>query len=57
MDSQRAKYVAEIDRIKTAIRCTKSKYLKRDYQKALKRMHIELAKYDRYHNGSRTDFT
>ena len=47
----REKHVAEIERIKTAINKTDSKYLKIDYVKALKRMKRELRDYDRYKGG------
>lgn len=48
-NSQRDKFVAEINRIKLAIQNTNSPYLKRDYQKALKRKYRELKQYDRFH--------
>lgn len=51
MDKMREKHVAEIERLKTAIAKTKSIYLKRDYEKALKRMQKELKEYDRYKGG------
>lgn len=59
MDTQRDKFVADINRIKEAIKATDSPYLKRDYQKALKRKYRELKQYDRYRqlNGCRTDIT
>lgn len=43
-------YIQEIDRIKEAINNSKSKYLIRDYKKALKRMKRELDFYDRQVN-------
>lgn len=55
-DAQRDKFVAEIRRCEEALKKTKSKYLKRDYQKALKRMRSELAEYDRFH-GCRGSIT
>ena len=48
-DPQREKFLAEIERYRTAIKQTKSPYLKRDYNKALSRMLKELKAYDRYH--------
>ena len=51
MDKMREKHVAEIERLKTAIAKTKSVHLKRDYEKALKRMQKELREYDRYKGG------
>ena len=51
MDKMREKHIAEIERLKTAIEKTDSKYLKRDYKKALKRMSAELKEYDRYKRG------
>ena len=53
-DIQREKFVAEIKRYEEAINNTKSEYLKRDYQKKLKKMKLELKEYDRYHNGCRS---
>ena len=52
MDKMREKHIAEIERLKTAIEKTDSKYLKRDYKKALKRMSAELKEYDRYKGGA-----
>lgn len=48
MDKQREKFVAELNRLKEAVNITKSAYLKKDYQKAIKRMTKELKEYDRY---------
>ena len=48
MDKQRQKFVEEINRLKKAINTTESRYLKRDYLKAIKEMEIELREYDRY---------
>ena len=48
----RNKHVAEMQRLKTAIENTKSMHLKRDYEKALKRMSVELREYDRYKGGA-----
>lgn len=46
MDKMRKKHVAEMERLKAAIKKTNSEYLKRDYTKALKRMQSELDVYD-----------
>ena len=51
-DNQRDKFIADIERIKLALKNTTSAYLKRDYQKALKRKYRELKAYDRYHKNS-----
>lgn len=48
MGDQRLVFVAEIGRLKTACRNTDSKYLKRDYQKAIRRKTLQLRAYDRY---------
>lgn len=52
MDKMREKHVEEMERLKTAIKKTDSKYLKRDYKKAIKRMSAELKEYDRYKGGT-----
>ena len=52
MDKMREKHVAEMERLKTAIKKTDSEYLKRDYKKALKRMSAELKEYNRYKGGA-----
>lgn len=44
----REKHIAEMRRLETAIKTTKSETLKRDYGKALKRMRHELKVYDSY---------
>lgn len=46
MDKMRDKFISEISTLETALSKTKSKYLQRDYQKAIKRMKIELRDYD-----------
>jgi hypothetical protein len=46
--SQREKFVEEINRLKIAIKKTKSIKLRNDYTKAVKRMLKELAEYDRF---------
>ena len=48
--NSRDKYIQEINRIQEAINNSKSKYLIRDYKKALKRMKRELDFYDRQVN-------
>lgn len=48
MDKAEEIHIAEIDRLKEAIRKTNSKYLKRDYEKAVIRMENELKEYRRY---------
>ena len=48
MDKQRQKFVEEIKRLRKAVSTTESRYLKRDYLKAIKEMEIELREYDRY---------
>ena len=49
--SQRDAFIADIARIKSAIKATDSIYLKRDYQKALKRKYRELKQYDNFHKS------
>jgi hypothetical protein len=49
MDAQREKFVKEIQELEEIIKHTDSEYLKRDYQKQLRRMNIDLLKYDWYH--------
>lgn len=44
----RKKHIQEMKRLEDAISKTDSKYLKADYEKALKRMQRELREYDRY---------
>ena len=51
MDEVRNRHVKEMERIEAAMRKTKSKYLKRDYTKALKRMRAELLEYDSWKRG------
>ena len=53
-DIQREKFVAEIKRYEEVLKNTTSEHLKKDYQKKLKKMKLELKEYDRYHNGCRT---
>lgn len=51
-DIQREQFIADINRMKAVISSTNSEYLKRDYQKALKRKYKELKMYDRFHKDS-----
>jgi len=48
MDKQREKFVAEIKRLEDAVQKTKSKYLKADYGKRIRRVKKELREYDAY---------
>lgn len=48
MDKMREKHVQEMERLKAAIKKTKSPNLMRDYTKALKEMERELKDYDRF---------
>lgn len=48
MNRMREKYVEEMDRLEKAITQTESKYLKKDYAKALYKMKIELRDYDKF---------
>lgn len=48
MDIMRDRYVAEINRLKAARAKSNSKYLRKDYGKAISRMKKELAVYDMY---------
>lgn len=48
MDKQRQKFVEEINQLRTTVNSTKSKYLKKDYLKAIRRMEIELKEYDAF---------
>ena len=48
MDKQRQKFVEEINRLRKAVNTTESRYLKRDYIKAIKEMEKELREYDKY---------
>lgn len=48
MDKQREKFIAEIKRLEDAVQKTKSKYLKADYGKRIRRMKRELREYDAY---------
>lgn len=48
-DTQRDKFVKQIQQTEKALATTKSPYLKRDYEKLLKRMRAELKQYDLWH--------
>ena len=48
MDKQREKFINEIKRIEEALKKTKSKYLQKDYSKALRNMKHELKEYDKF---------
>lgn len=52
-NTQRKQFVDKINWYKSAIANTNSPYLKRDYQKAVKRMQRELKLYDRLQEQSR----
>ena len=47
--TQREKFVAEIKRMEQAMSQTDSMYLRKDYDRGIKRMKRELAEYDRFH--------
>ena len=51
--SKREELCLEIRRLKKAKKETSSKYLKSDYDKAIKRLSKELAIYDFYMKGSK----
>lgn len=51
IDTAREKYVSEISRLRSAVTKTNSPHLKRDYEKAIKRMESELAEYDYFRRG------
>lgn len=44
-------HIAEMNRLREAIKKTNSEYLKADYSKALKRMKRELREYRRFRSG------
>lgn len=48
MDKMRKKHIEEMERIRQAIKNTKSEYLKRDYLKVLNQMQKDLSEYDMY---------
>lgn len=51
MTNAEKEYVAEMNRLREAIKKTNSEYLKADYSKALKRMKRELKEYRRFRSG------
>lgn len=51
MDKAEEKHIREMERLKQALQKTKSIYLRRDYEKALKRMQDELKEYRRFRYG------
>ena len=53
MDVMRERHVAEIRRLQEARDKSKSKYLRKDYEKAIRRMKKELAEYDAYRGGKK----
>ena len=55
IDKKRQEYVDEMIRIKKAKESTTSIYLKRDYSKAYNRMKKELAEYDYYKAGGKSN--
>lgn len=54
MDKMRDLFVSEMDRLRDAIARTDSESLRRDYEKALKRMRRDLRDYDRFHAQTTT---
>lgn len=46
--TKRDEFVTELQRLRDAYDKTKSKFLKRDYGKAIKRMERDLCEYDSY---------
>ena len=48
MDKAEQKQIAEINRMKAACAKTTSRYLQKDYRKAIKRMENELKEYRSY---------
>lgn len=48
MDKMRERHIAEMNRLREAMKETKSKYLANDYGKAYRKMQRELAEYDRF---------
>lgn len=51
MDKAEKAHLDEIKRIETALEKTNSPFLKRDYEKCLKRLKKELKEYRRYRYG------
>ena len=52
MDKAEEKHVKEMERLKQALQKTDSIFLRRDYEKALKRMQNELKEYRRFRYGN-----
>lgn len=52
MDEQRKKFEDDIKRLQDALHRTRSPYLKRDYQKAIKRKRRLLRAFDGYRKGA-----
>lgn len=48
MDPAREKFVADMEVLRDAISRTRSPYLRKDYEKALRRMERDLKEYDRF---------
>lgn len=46
------RHIAEMERLKEAMRNTNSQYLKRDYRKKLKKMEAELREYRKWKDKS-----
>ena len=51
--TQRDKFVAEIKRMEQAMSQTDSMYLRKDYNRGIKRMKRELLEYDRFHGSAK----
>lgn len=51
MDKAEEKHVKEMERLKQALQKTDSIFLRRDYEKALKRMKDELNEYRKFRYG------
>ena len=51
MDKAEEMHLKEMERLKEALQKTDSIFLRRDYEKALKRMQNELKEYRRYRYG------
>lgn len=51
-DRQRKEFVENMNRMREAALRTESKKLRRDYMKAVSRMHEELERYDAYKRGN-----
>lgn len=51
MDKQRQKHIEKMQELRAAIEKTDSKYLRRDFGKALRRMDRELRQYDGFRHA------